>query len=161
MDWHYDCFSVINCLCLCKIMKKLIITSLAFLFFLSTTGLPVSLHFCQMKNLTTFSDCEVCSSEKLEDEPACCSEETDFPEQIRSDNSNHCCETKIIESSVKDDYLSAASYLIHDFSSLLPAFQIDIVFPDFNSCKTYFHFNDSSPPFSTNNIYLINASFLI
>ena len=143
-------------------MKKLFITLLTFLFLLSATGLPVSLHFCQTKKLITFSYCEVCSSNKLEEESICCSEvEADFSEQIIIYTLNHCCEIKIIESSIKDAHLLVTSYSFHDLSNLSQWLKTNIVFPDINNSKIYFHFCDTSPQFLCNDIYLINATFLI
>ena len=90
-------------------MKRQIIISFIFTFFLSTTGLPFALHYCGMQGSISLSSCEMCEVEEAENENSCCQAEYDFSVQLKSDNSDECCETKIVDSSIKDDFVKAIS----------------------------------------------------
>lgn len=142
-------------------MKRQIIISFIFTFFLSTTGLPFALHYCGMQGSISLSSCEMCEVVEAETENSCCQTEDDFSVQLKSDNSDECCETKIVDSSIKDDFVKAISETKIDSKSL----ESSLISSDDNSlsfsAQNYLHFSDSSPPLSSNKIYLINSVFRI
>ena len=100
-------------------MNKKLIILVIFSFFLSTVGMPISLHYCEMQKSSTLSDCEICSIEMMENENSCCNEVDDYPIQLKSDNSDKCCSTRIIEAKVKDNFLSVFSELKIDAKNLI------------------------------------------
>ena len=142
-------------------MKRQIIISFIFTFFLSTTGLPFALHYCGMQGSISLSSCEMCEVVEAENENSCCQAEDDFSVQLKSDNSDECCETKIVDSSIKDDFVKAISETKIDSKNL----ESSLISSDDNSlsfsAQNYLHFSDSSPPLSSNKIYLINSVFRI
>ena len=84
-------------------IKRTKILTLIFLFFISTTGLPVFYHYCEMMGVNSLSECEMCSSEE-EREFSCCSEELfeDAP-QIAS-NKSSCCIDQFDYKKIEDDF---------------------------------------------------------
>lgn len=161
MPWHCDCFLIINCLCSLEVMKQKLIILFIFTFFLSTTGLPISLHYCEMQGNTSLASCEMCSPQETEEKSSCCEKENDYAVQFATKNLDECCVTEIIESSVKDGFL----IVINDVKIDVKYFSVALISNDDESSlsieKYQFNFNDSSPPLTCNNIYLLNSVFLI
>lgn len=142
-------------------MKKKLIFIVTILFFLSTTGLPISLHYCQMQDSTSLASCEMCLTEEKESESSCCEEEFDSSVQIKAENSDQCCVTKVIESSVKDGSLVLVKDVKNEVKNLNLFFINIISTPSLENRSLNFQFSDSSPPRANNNIYLFNSVFLI
>jgi hypothetical protein len=142
-------------------MKKKLILIVTLLFFLSTTGLPISLHYCQMQGNTSLSSCEKCSSEENELETSCCEAESDFSVQIKTENSDQCCVTKVIESSIKDGFLIIVNDVKIEIKNLNSFFIDKDFIHSLENRNLNFQFSDSSLPLTNNHIYLLNSIFLI
>ena len=103
----------------------------------------------------------MCEVVEAENENSCCQAEDDFALQLKSGNSEECCETKVVDSSIKDDFVKAISETKIDSKNL----ESSLSSSDDNSlsfsAQNYLHFSDSSPPLSSNRIYLINSIFRI
>ncbi len=123
--------------------------------------MPISLHYCEMQKSTSLSDCEICALESKENKNSCCGEVDDHPLQLISGNSDQCCNTRIIEAKVKDNFLSVFSELRIDDQIAASVLVDNNVYPLIDSEKNYLAFTDSSPPLCSNNIYLLNSTFLI
>ena len=54
--------------------KRILISILSLMFLVSTTGLPIFYHYCQMSGKKSFNKCEICSQEQRT-KLSCCSEE--------------------------------------------------------------------------------------
>ena len=142
-------------------MNKKLIILVIFSFILSTVGLPISLHFCKMLGTNSFSACEMHSKEKIKKASPCCEDEDDYSVQLKSDNSDQCCNTRIIEAKIKDNFLGDFSELRIDDRSVASVLVDTNVYPPIDNEKFYLAFTDSSPPLYSNNIYLLNSTFLI
>lgn len=142
-------------------MKKKLILIVTILFFLSTTGLPISLHYCQMQGSTSLSSCEMCLIDENESGSSCCEEEFDSSVQIKSGNSDQCCVTKVIESSVKDGFLVLVNDVKIELENLNSFFTNNVFIPSLENRNLNFQFSDSSPPLADNHIYLLNSVILI
>jgi len=142
-------------------MNKKLTILVIFVFFLSTVGLPISMHICKMQGSTSFSACEMHSSEKIEKENPCCQDEDDYSVQLNSANSDQCCSTRIIEAKVKDNFLSVFSELRIDKHSAASVLVDNNVYSPIENEKVYLAFTDSSPPRCSNHIYILNSTFLI
>ncbi len=103
----------------------------------------------------------MCLPEENEPESSCCEVESNFSIQIKSDNSDQCCVTRIIEPSVKDRFQIAISNLNIDTKNLSPFFIDNVFIPSIEKRNLNFQFSDSSPPLTNNHIYLLNSVFLI
>lgn len=161
MEGFSNCFLPVIYLCSLPVMKKKLIVIVLFLFFLSTVGVPISLHFCGMQGSFSFSDCDMCVSEVDENDMSCCERDNHYSVEIKTDNSNQCCETRIIEPSVKGDFLLAVNNLQIKVQVLAFLFITDNLHSAFAFRKNQFAFSDSSPPLISKNIYLLNSVLLI
>lgn len=142
-------------------MNKKLIILVIFSFFLSTAGLPISLRYCNMEEITSFSDCGMCSVDIVENKDSCCDEVDDYSVQFNSKLSEECCVTKLIESSVKDEFVLELNKVKIDFNNFNSVI-INNVFNFSPKVDQYkFTFSDSSPPLNNNNLYLLNSLFLI
>jgi hypothetical protein len=126
------------------------------IFLVSNTGLPLSLHLCQMMNEVSVDACEMCSTQK--EEKSCCSDDT-AAEEITSVKTS-CCETIIAAEPIKDSYISAKEYSDSKAVDLVILNEISILSDETDK----FHYNEinASPPYYQNQVlYIINSSFLI
>ncbi|NWF89192.1 MAG: hypothetical protein HXY50_06970 [Ignavibacteriaceae bacterium] len=142
-------------------MKKKLILLVTFLFLISTTGLPITLHYCQMQGSTSIASCEMCLTEEKESELSCCEEESDIPVRFTLENTDGCCVTKFIESSVKDGFLVLVNNVKNEVKNLDLFFINNTFTPSLENRSLNFQFSDSSPPLSENHIYLLNSVLLI
>jgi len=140
-------------------MKRKVISALAFLFFAATTGLPVTLHYCNMMEVAST---EVCDMHNVEAEKPCCASElSDYPVKITSDNSP-CCQNELIYNKVDDDFLFSKSNVSLFSSSEILLQQIAIISDAGNFNMTDFFYSDSSPPFLIDpEIHITNSVLLI
>jgi hypothetical protein len=142
--------------------KRILILSLSLLFLVSTTGLPVTYHLCQMMGQKSLDVCEVCTIKLEVVEPSCCSEDImEYPVTISSENSI-CCQDEFVYNKVEDQFLFSKSD-VYFFSTSVKLVQTTALLPpsvDF-STENSFHC-DSSPPFLINpKIHITNLSLLI
>lgn len=128
-------------------IRKTQILSMIILFFVATTGLPAYLHYCEMMQQKSLSECEICKVEMEKVESSCCAEETmDYRVTISSANSI-CCQQEFVLNKVEDEFILDKSD-INFLSSIEKLIQpITLVFPaaDFSLQESFYC--DSSPPF--------------
>jgi len=142
--------------------KKIFILTLTTLFLVSTTGLPVSYHLCQMMEQKSISECEVCKYEMNKIVMSCCTEETDeYPVKIISENPV-CCQTQFVYNKVEDEFLYNKTD-VNFFSTSYNPFQLLVLIApiiDFSSSESFYC--DSSPPFLINSeLHITNSVLLI
>lgn len=136
--------------------RKISILTLAFLFLASTTGLPLILHYCQMMESVSL---EVCEMHKEIIVSSCCDEENENEISFTSIQ-NPCCSDKIVDSSVKDNFVISKT-------DLLSKIQLPVVlFINFNFdlseiSSNKFYTDTSPPPLIDNHLYLDNSILLI
>jgi len=137
--------------------KRISILTLALLFFVSTTGLPLIVHHCEMMESVSLEGCEM---HKIKiPKTSCCEEENDSDTYF-SKAYDQCCLVKIVDSSVKDNFIVFKNDLSKE--TQLPIISTTNIcnFISLNSSKEFY--TDTSPPLLSNNhIYLTNSTFLI
>lgn len=138
-------------------MKRKIITYFILsVFMISTIGIPVSLHYCEMMDLVSFQSCGMCDTKA----PSCCEE--DNPSSIvKSENDFSCCTNKIIAASSDENYLTF-TYEVqkNETKSFVFIIPIKQYFTEELSNKNFI--SDISPPANySNTIYLNNSLLLI
>jgi hypothetical protein len=84
-------------------LKRLIILNLTFTFLVSTTGMPIWLHYCEMLGKKSLSECQACAKEKEETVSCCSMEESDFEIQLKAEKSN-CCFDEFDYKKIEDDF---------------------------------------------------------
>lgn len=145
--------------------KRIFILSFILLFLVSTTGLPVTYHLCQMIEQFAaggLDEYEVCKAEMKKIEPSCCAQETiEYSVKISS-NTPVCCQSEFAFNKVKDEFIFNNSDL-NFFSSIQNLFQVVTLIPatvNFSSEESFYC--DSSPPFLIDtNLHINNSIFLI
>ncbi len=141
--------------------KKAIVILFNLLFFVSTTGLPLTIHFCSMTEteMTNSPKCE-CHEMNNNSMHNACNMTKDATKDI-SVKSQNCCASEIALKYVKDSFLANKSEIQKNITvnkvlvSLLPLNEKAKSFTN-NS------FSDSSPPLlSSNQLYIYNSVLLI
>jgi hypothetical protein len=84
--------------------KKISILSFIVLFLVSTTGLPIWSHYCEMMGKTSTSECEMCKVEIEKVESSCCSEELDEDFIKLTSEKSDCCVDNFDYKKVEDDF---------------------------------------------------------
>jgi len=138
------------------VKKKISILTLSFLFFVSTTGLPLVLHYCEMMEAVSFEVCEMHYVKPVQ--TGCCDTGSNADVFFTSEY-DECCSTKLIDSSVKDDFVVSKTEIT---KIQLPV--VLLIENNFNSGKTISDkfYTDTSPPLlADNHIYLSNSVLLI
>lgn len=96
--------------------KKISILFLITLFLISTTGLPIWSHYCEMMGKKSLSECEMCKAEIEKIEPSCCSEKTAENQlQFTSENSN-CCIDEFDYKKIEDNFSQSINIVLVIFS---------------------------------------------
>lgn len=93
--------------------KKISILTLIILFLVSTTGLPIWSHYCEMMGNRSSSECGMCETESvLIEETTCCSET--IPENLVkiSDGKSECCIDEFDYKKIEDSYSQSFNTLI-------------------------------------------------
>lgn len=141
------------------IKKRIYILTLSFIFLVSTTGMPLIVHYCKMMETASLQDCEMHSKEVQKS--SCCESENNtsaIADSYFSIAINECCKDVTVDHSVKDTFVFSKTSI--DFSLHFNTF----VTPEFDMIENYQTDvgADTSPPrISSNKIYLTNSILLI
>jgi len=141
-------------------MKRKLAILLIFTFFLSTVGMPISLHFCEMQKISSLSMCEVCALDKIEKVDSCCEEEIDYPVQLKSNNADQCCNTKIIDKSISDNFISIQLELKQEQSPTV-VYLTDLISKQLRLNSQFINNTASPPSAQHSDLYLQNSVLLI
>lgn len=88
--------------------KRISISILTLLFLVSTTGMPIWSHYCEMMGKKSLSECGDCKIEEVE-VTSCCSETIpDDQLQYSSSNSN-CCVDEFDYKNIEDNFFQTVS----------------------------------------------------
>ncbi len=84
--------------------KRISISVLTLLFLVSTTGMPIWSHYCEMMGKKSISECEMCKAEIEKIEPSCCSEEVSDNNLKLSAEKSNCCIQVFDYKKIEDDF---------------------------------------------------------
>lgn len=142
--------------------KKILILNLAFVFMVSTTGLPVTYHLCKMMEAKSVSECGMCKIEMQKLESSCCSENVSDNSIIIKSEKSTCCQDEFVFNKVEDEFVNNKSN-VNIFSSSEILFQQIVLIPfkiDFSFNESFYW--DTSPPFLIDSdLYITNSVLLI
>ena len=144
------------------IKKKIKIFSLVSIILVSTTGLPVTYHLCNMMNQKSLDDCEVCKSETEEYKASCCSMTFDDGVPAISKDNSSCCQTEFVFNKVEEEFLiDKIDFNFISATHIIP--QAVTLIPTSSGISNSLTFQcDSSPPFLINpDLHISNSVFLI
>jgi hypothetical protein len=133
-------------------IKRIVILSFCMLFLVSTTGLPITIHFCKMlSSVSVNKNCSMCGMDRKH-------ENTSQGTSIKKPMSS-CCHTETFDNNVKDNFLSFSIEMnVHIISTAM----ICPAECSFCSFIGSIQFTDTSPPgLISNNLYLFNSILLI
>ena len=133
-------------------LKRITILSFCLLFLVSTTGLPLTIHFCKMKKTSYINkNCEMCGMDVNTGQT---SDQVSVKRALGS-----CCHTSTFDNNVKDNFLSFKTELNYQSFSLL---MVCPVLCQISLLSNTVSFNNTSPPpLLNNNLYLANSILLI
>ena len=141
-------------------IKKISISTLLLLFFVSTTGLPLSIHFCKMGSSAASQTCTIHNEMNKKMHQSC--------NQDKEENSyftvekGSCCKTEIVNKPISDKFLQVDAQKHNLKQNITPVIISDLAIGNNSPAITFNYFTDSSPPTLINNhIYLNNSVLLI
>lgn len=112
-----------------------------------------------MMQQESISECEMCAP--VIEEPTCCSEETDEPDEQLTSSTPVCCQTEFNFNKIEDSFLSAEKSRILNFDiSASPIFTPTEILTEFYSGNSLFY-GDLSPPTITPDLFILNSALLI
>ena len=141
-------------------LKKVFILSLLALFFVSTTSLPFTIHFCKMQEKMNDNMCRMEMNHPASSDMTCPGI-NNHDDNIQNVKQFPCCGTKTVDLSIKDQFLNNRSDS-PQFVHLLSVISLAnfIVVPEGLDNSTYSNIDISPPPRYGNNLYL-NFSLLL
>ncbi|MBK9098070.1 MAG: hypothetical protein IPM14_08140 [bacterium] len=127
-------------------LKRIFILTLTFAFLVSTTGLPLFYHYCEMMGKKSLTECEMCKLETEEiKETSCCSEPIPESKLLITDSESKCCIDEFDYKKIEDNFSQSHQTLITSFSTAVSG--INITAADNESEKKYSNsFNYDLPP---------------
>ena len=96
--------------------KRIIILTLTFFFLVSTTGLPVTYHLCEMMKEKTLTECEVCMIETQMVETSCCSEQINEELITISSVNPICCQDEFVYNKIEDEFILSKTKCFVNFN---------------------------------------------
>jgi hypothetical protein len=124
------------------IKKRISILTLTILFLVSTTGLPIWSHYCEIMGKKSLNECEACI---IETRSSCCSDELlNAKLKITSDNSS-CCVDEFDYKKIEDDFSHVLNTNFTASTILLEPINSSIVDADQQKYLTQNNF-DLPPP---------------
>jgi len=98
--------------------KRILILTLTLLFLVSTTGMPIWSHYCEMLGKKSLSECGDCKIVEVE-VTACCSETIpDYKLQYSSSNSN-CCIDEFDYKKIEDNFSQSSNTVLVSLSIII------------------------------------------
>jgi hypothetical protein len=139
--------------------KKISILTLVFVFLVSTTGMPLIIHYCKMMETASLQACEMHTKEVKKS--SCCESVTQssaMTDSYFSKAIDECCEDFVVDHSVKETFVNSKTEIN------LPLYLFTFIPVDLDLTSNYqtsSEVNTSPPLLSTNKIYLTNSILLI
>ena len=142
-------------------IKKASILTLLFLFFISTTGLPFSVEFCNILNKAIKTECSLLASGKDTNELSCPFEMEKAADKSISFKDENCCSQEFITIGVKDSYISNKTEAQNQSVTIILPVSNNIFSEKELEISTYTYIDTSPPLLQSNTLYLNNSVLLI
>ena len=98
--------------------KRIFILTLTFLFLVSTTGLPIYSHYCEMMGKKSMTECKMCETEVVEVvETSWCSEID--PEYQLKFSDAHCCIDNFDYKKIEDNFFQTLTTNLLPINSVI------------------------------------------
>ena len=135
--------------------KKISIISLVLIFFVSTTGLPLTINLCTMMDTPAADMCEMHSKDNSCEYDA---NQISVKNQIEKAD---CCKTEIVDKSICDKYLQVNVQKQNLNANLIVVLNVNSSSIHTSLTISIKYFSDSSPPIVNSHLYLDNSILLI
>jgi len=138
--------------------KRILISTLTFIFLVSTTGLPVTIDLCKMAT----KDADQCIMHQKPVKSMCCMDESSGNELKIFAATPNCCQVSFVYNKVESEFVNNKSEI-----NFYPSFQSLIILvsslpEQIELSFTESFYTDSSPPFLVDpEIHITNSSLLI
>ena len=144
------------------IKKRFFILSFIFSFLVSTTGLPMTYHFCHLIGKTSLTLCDVCNADINVNDSDCCSDGHSDSAAKVSLNKSECCQTEFVYHKLQDEFVFDKTDKINYSFSIVTITLPSNLFEPNNVYSKNIIISDSSPPFLIDSsLYLANSVLLI
>ena len=107
--------------------KKILILTLTILFLVSTTGMPIWSHYCEMMGEKSLTECDDCKIEEVE-VASCCSETIPDDQLQYSSSNSKCCIDEFDLKKIEDNFFQTIT------SNLIP---VTSVFTELHLASIY------------------------
>lgn len=143
-------------------IKKIYIVGLILSFLFSTTGYTITMHFCKMMEEASSEQCGMCENmEQPESMQGCETMETECEIETIEYHSN-CCDTKVIDNKVEDEFLYLKVEVKNDLTSSIVELPLSVIINANQTVKSHSPFAfDTSPPSLENDLYIYNSVLII
>lgn len=138
--------------------RKVYIFTLLGIFLISTTGLPVTIRFCSMKDMKSAMECKMHMKMTNKCEG---SNDDDNSVKIKAIDFDSCCQIRIIDKNITDKYLTSEKDSGTKISVKAPLISELINYQSQLILSTNLYTNNSPPPLSENHLYLTISILLI
>ena len=127
--------------------KKISILTLTILFAVSTTGMPIWSHYCEMMGKKSLSECQACAEEKEETFSCCSMEESDFEIQLKAKESN-CCIDEFDYKKIEDNFFQSITSNLIPITSVITELHLSTLdFQNENKFAQQTNYNLPPPKF--------------
>jgi len=127
--------------------KKISILTLTILFVVSTTGMPIWSHYCEMMGKKSLSECQACAEEKEETFSCCSMEESDFEIQLKAEESN-CCFDEFDYKKIEDNFFQSITSNLIPITSVITELHLSTIdFQNENKFAQQTNYNLPPPKF--------------
>jgi hypothetical protein len=126
-------------------IRNIQILTFTLLFVVSTTGIPLTIHYCKMMETSSALNCEMHTKEKS----SCCQDDSGVMDE--------CCQNLLVDNSVKEIFISLKTEIITHFTLIA-------ILDKINSEQSYTVSQNNSNfllPETGNKVFLINSVLLI
>ena len=135
--------------------RKVLISTIVLVFFVSTTGLPLTIHLCSM---VADGEMEACT---MHSEMMQCENDADAAYNVVKIKREDCCKTEVKYESIGDKFLQINSQKVIYNETLIALLNAEL-FQNLNQLTLFQNYlSDSSPPHSVNNHLYLNNSILL
>jgi hypothetical protein len=107
--------------------KRISISILTLLFLVSTTGMPIWSHYCEMMGEKSLSKCEMCKAEIEKIEPSCCSEEFSDNDLKFSSEKSDCCVDEFDYKKIEDNFFQTITSNLIPITSVISALHLSSI----------------------------------
>jgi len=98
--------------------KKILILTLTILFLVSTTGMPIWSHYCEMMGKKSLTECGDCKIEEVE-VTFCCSETIPDDQLQYSSSNSKCCIAEFDFKKIEDNFSQSSNTVLLSLSLII------------------------------------------